>query len=274
MRYRTSKSRTSSGSTFGFTRFPKIINGKPSSVTFQVIWPCVPLRYTISTHEVYDRYPERTRHQWGVQPVLVRRTISTSKVIQPGPLYTHRYWSYASRILSTLTGTASLPYSTLYTHRYWSTPHGYCNHSRDLCTLTSTLYTHGYFVHSRVLIVHLMGADRSPHEYLVHSRALQAFLTGTLYTHGYNWSYTSQVLSYTSQVLIVHLTGTDQRLMGIAITHGIFVHSRVLCILLLVKMCEKTRQQKQTFFCLEQILVVPIAYGWTSTGKLEASNFF
>ena len=36
-RYRPSKSRTSAGSILGFTRFPKIIIGKPSSVTSQVI---------------------------------------------------------------------------------------------------------------------------------------------------------------------------------------------------------------------------------------------
>ena len=36
-RYRPSKSGTSAGSILGFTRFPKIIIGKPSSVTSQVI---------------------------------------------------------------------------------------------------------------------------------------------------------------------------------------------------------------------------------------------
>ena len=36
-RYRPSKSGTRAGSMFGFTRFPKIIFGKPSSVTSQVI---------------------------------------------------------------------------------------------------------------------------------------------------------------------------------------------------------------------------------------------
>ena len=36
-RYRPSKSGTSGGSILGFTRFPKIIIGKPSSVTSQVI---------------------------------------------------------------------------------------------------------------------------------------------------------------------------------------------------------------------------------------------
>ena len=40
-RYRPSKSGTSVGSILGFTRFPKIIIGKPSSVTSQVIKaPC------------------------------------------------------------------------------------------------------------------------------------------------------------------------------------------------------------------------------------------
>ena len=37
LRYRRSKSETSAGSILGFTRFPKIIIGKPSSVTSQVI---------------------------------------------------------------------------------------------------------------------------------------------------------------------------------------------------------------------------------------------
>ena len=36
-RYRSSKSGTSAGSILGFTRFPKIIIGKPSSVMSQVI---------------------------------------------------------------------------------------------------------------------------------------------------------------------------------------------------------------------------------------------
>ena len=36
-RYRPSKSGTSAGCILGFTRFPKIIVGKPSSVTSQVI---------------------------------------------------------------------------------------------------------------------------------------------------------------------------------------------------------------------------------------------
>ena len=36
-RYRPSKSGTSAGSILGFTRFPKITIGKPSSVTSQVI---------------------------------------------------------------------------------------------------------------------------------------------------------------------------------------------------------------------------------------------
>ena len=36
-RYRPSKLGTSAGPIFGFTRFPKIIIGKPSSVTSQVI---------------------------------------------------------------------------------------------------------------------------------------------------------------------------------------------------------------------------------------------
>ena len=36
-RYRPSKSGTSAGSILGFTRFPKILIGKPSSVTSQVI---------------------------------------------------------------------------------------------------------------------------------------------------------------------------------------------------------------------------------------------
>ena len=38
-RCRPSKSGTSAGSILGFTRFPKIIIGKPSSVTSQVIKP-------------------------------------------------------------------------------------------------------------------------------------------------------------------------------------------------------------------------------------------
>ena len=41
-RYRPSTSGTSAGSILGFTRFPKIIIGKPSSVTSQVIKaPCI-----------------------------------------------------------------------------------------------------------------------------------------------------------------------------------------------------------------------------------------
>ena len=51
-RYQPSKSGTSAGSILSFTRFPKIIIGKPSSVTSQVIK--LPNQYSARDHKAME----------------------------------------------------------------------------------------------------------------------------------------------------------------------------------------------------------------------------